>query len=391
MKKTIKRLEIVKSAIELEDQAIVLQQLEHLKQESHDPAIRAIVQAIETGRFSDAMHEIAAWLQNQRALIDWQDPAIAASRLELKALETQLSELIDTRNTRIQILDEFNDQYHLRLGPLMSRILALRQQLAVSARRKQEAERQRREKDYRACQQYLSQAVDRLVQLKQQWTGMNTPSREAVEIRGRMQQQTALLADLLTEIRELENAVFPPDDDAARQAQEKATDEYEQYQEQQQDALHRFARDRRSGGEERHEIKRLWRQASRLCHPDVVADDRKEEAHQIMVQLNLARQNADLATLRSLLAQLQSGLEPMMASDRLNSLEHLQRKIRQLRVQIDALQKEIAALEAENAWQLAASVQDKEAWFAGQERTLSALRDTLEVQVKDVEQELLAG
>ncbi|MGK7489833.1 hypothetical protein ACSREC_37650, partial [Salmonella enterica] len=71
------------------------------------------------------------------------------------------------------------------------------------------------------------------------------------------------------------------------------------------------------------ELKRLWRQASRLCHPDVVADELKEKAHQMMVQLNQARQNADLAAIRALLTQLQSGLEPMMASDRLNNLEHL--------------------------------------------------------------------
>lgn len=45
-----------------------------------------------------------------------------------------------------------------------------------------------------------------------------------------------------------------------------------------------------------------------------------------MVQLNQARQNADLAAIRALLTQLQSGLEPMMASDRLNNTEHLRHK-----------------------------------------------------------------
>lgn len=391
MNKIIKRLEIVKSAIELEDEEIIHQQLVHLKRESDDPAILAIAQAIETRRFSDAMRDIAAWLQNQRSLTSWQDPAIAASKLELKALEIQLRELIDTRNTRIQILDEFNDLYHLRLGPLMSRILELRKQLAASAQRRQEAERKRREKDYLSCQQYISLAIDQLAQLKQQWMGLSSTSREAVDVRQRIQQQTELITSLLAEIRELEEDFSRQDDSATRQAQEEATHEYEEFQEQQQDAQHRFARDQRLSTDERNELKRLWRQASRLCHPDVVADELKEKAHQMMVQLNLARQNADLATIRSLLTQLQSGLEPMMASDRLNNLEHLHKKIQQLRIQIDALLKEIAELEAENAWRLAASVRDKEAYFSEQERALSEIRDTLESQVKHVEQELLAG
>lgn len=80
-----------------------------------------------------------------------------------------------------------------------------------------------------------------------------------------------------------------------------------------------------------------------------------------------------------------------MASDRLNNLDHLRQKIQQLRLQIDALLKEIAGLEAENAWRLATSLRDKEAYFSEQERALAELRDTLETQVKHVEQDLLAS
>lgn len=176
----------------------------------------------------------------------------------------------------------------------------------------------------------------------------NSDSRESVETRQRIQQQTELITALLAEIRELKTT-FLADDSATRQAQEEASHEYDEYQEQQQDAQHRFSRDQRLSSDERNELKRLWRQASRLCHPDVVADDLKEKAHQMMVQLNRARQNADLAAVRALLTQLQSGLEPIMASDRLNDLQHLRSKIQQLREHINALLKEITELEAENA------------------------------------------
>ncbi|SUG39252.1 Putative ATPase involved in DNA repair [Salmonella enterica subsp. arizonae] len=196
---------------------------------------------------------------------------------------------------------------------------------------------------------------------------------------------------MLAEIRELEADFSHQDDSASRQAQEDAEQEYHQYQEQQQEAQFRYACDQRLSADERSELKRLWRQASRLCHPDVVADELKEKAHQMMVQLNQARQNADLAAIRALLTQLQSGLEPMMASDRLNNLEHLRNKIRQLRTQIDALLKEITQLETENAWRLASSVTDKEAYFSEQERALTEIRNTLEAQVQQVEQELLTG
>jgi hypothetical protein len=54
---------------------------------------------------------------------------VAASKLELKALEERLRDLIDRRNARVQQLDEFNDLYFSRLGPLMQQILALRKSL----------------------------------------------------------------------------------------------------------------------------------------------------------------------------------------------------------------------------------------------------------------------
>ncbi len=76
MNKIIKRLEIIKSAIELEDEEIIRQQLIYLKNEPQDAVISAIAQAIEARRFSDAMQEIAAWLQTQRALSTWQDPLL---------------------------------------------------------------------------------------------------------------------------------------------------------------------------------------------------------------------------------------------------------------------------------------------------------------------------
>lgn len=80
--------------------------------------------------------------------------------------------------------------------------------------------------------------------------------------------------------------------------------------------------------EDRNELKRLWRQASKLCHPDLVADDLKEEANRMMVQLNQAKQRGDVKAIRSLVARLQQGFEPMMASDRLNDLERIRKRWR---------------------------------------------------------------
>lgn len=89
----------------------------------------------------------------------------------------------------------------------MKQILNLRRQLAESTLRKAEAEARRRERDYRNCQQYISQAIDELISLKQRWLALPSISNDTIEIRNRIQQQTELITALLAEIKELKIAL----------------------------------------------------------------------------------------------------------------------------------------------------------------------------------------
>ncbi|QHB32619.1 DNA repair protein [Yersinia canariae] len=383
MKKLIKRLEIIKSGIELEDDDIIRNQLPYLKSETQDAVLVFIVMAIEQGKFTHALEAISAWLGSKQGVTQWQDIELSACKLELKALEQQLSDLIDKRNERIQLLDDFNDLYLVRLGPLMKQILNLRKLLAESTLRKAEAETRRRERDYRHCQQYISQAIDELAALKLRWLAFSTISSETIEIRNKIQQQTELITALLAEIKELENSFCTRNTESTRKAREEAKEKYESYQEQQTDAERRLNNDKKLSSEQRQELKRLWRQASRLCHPDLVADEFKEKAHQLMVQLNQARQRGDFPAIHALLASLKQGLEPLMASDLIDDLGRLRNKIDEVRKQIDAILHELEALEDEESWRLATSLPDKDKWFKEQENVLSKTLNLLERQVKE--------
>ncbi|MBS1205203.1 MAG: repair protein [Proteobacteria bacterium] len=389
MNKPIKRLEIIKYAIELEDDGIILSQLPLLKNEVTDPELAFIVHALEEKNYSEAMRVITTWLQNQRSVVSWQDPLVAASKLELKALEERLRELIDKRNARIQLLDEFNDLYLTRLGPLMSQILRLRKTLAEAAVRRQEAEARRREADYLRCQKYLSQAVEVLVTLTQRWQSMPPHSLQAAEARKHLQQQSELIASLLAEAQELERGLTR-EEEPVRQARDEARQEYESYQEQQHDAEKRFSCDQKMSEDERQELKRLWRQASKLCHPDLVDNDLKNEAHSMMVQLNQARQRGDISAIRAILTRLQKGLEPLMASDRLNDLQRLRQRITEVKQHIASLIEELATLDKEESWLLVSSLGDRETYFRQQEKALGEIRQTLEQQVSEAEYDEVA-
>lgn len=319
MNKPIKRLEIIKNAIELEDDEIVHGQLVQLKKDPLDEGLKAIVQALEARHYADAIAAITVWLQNQRALTTWQDPRISASKLELKTLEAELQELLDRRTARIQRLDEFNELYMTRLGPLMTEILRLRKVLAEKMLRRQLREGSRSE---------------------------------------------------------------PVAEESARQA-DAASQDYESYRQRHQEAQRHQAAQQRLAESERHELKRLWRQASKLCHPDLVDDSLKAEATTLMVRLNQARQRGDLAMVRSILTRLMQGQQPMLASSRLNDLEPLRQKIAEIRLQIRTLILELSGLEKEGAWQLVTTLRDQEGYFQQQEKAMSNTVRTLEKQIVD--------
>lgn len=386
MSTPIKRLEIIKNAIELEDDDIILSQLARLRSEAFDDELLAIVTALENQNYTAAMAAITTWLQSQRAMTQWRDPQVAASKLELKALEERLRDLIDRRNARVQQLDEFNDLYFSRLGPLMSQILQLRKTLAELNLRRQQAEARRREEDYRRCQQYMSQAVEVLATLTQRWRELPADSVQAADARKLLQQQSDLIANLLAEAQELERGLTrEEEEEPARQARDEANEEYEKYREQHHDAEVRLRKGKALSEEDQNELKRLWRQASKLCHPDLVADDLKDEANTMMVQLNQAKQRGDVKAIRSLVARLQQGFEPIMASDRLNDLERIRKKMAQVREQIDTLVSELAELEKEESWLLVSTLNNMESYFTQQEKALREVRTALELQVNEAQ------
>ena len=110
----------------------------------------------------------------------------------------------------------------------------------------------------------------------------------------------------------------------------------------------------------------------------------------MMVELIQARQRGELVVIRSILTRLQKGLEPLMASDRLNDLHRLRQRILEVKQHIASLIEELNALEKEESWQLVSTLTDQESYFRQQEKALGEIRQTLEQQVNDAEYEEVA-
>jgi hypothetical protein len=93
--------------------------------------------------------------------------------------------------------------------------------------------------------------------------------------------------------------------------------------------------------------KRLFRQLARIIHPDLAGDpaERRRRTN-LMVAANLAYEQGDVAALERLLADWERSPEAVTGSGALAELERTIRRIAQVQERIDAIDEELAELEA---------------------------------------------
>ena len=126
---------------------------------------------------------------------------------------------------------------------------------------------------------------------------------------------------------ELENAKEFIEDESIEEEYEEVKaqfeeygDEYEQIKESQKNTII-------LSEDEKAQLKQLYRKAARLCHPDIVPDELKDQAHKLMQQLNDAYAKQDIKEVQKILASLESGSGFELTSDSINDKELLKAKI----------------------------------------------------------------
>jgi hypothetical protein len=164
---------------------------------------------------------------------------------------------------------------------------------------------------------------------------------------------------------------------AGKEEYEEAEREYTRFREEhhRKSALGHY----RLSEEDQKEIALLYRQASKLCHPDVVADDLREEAESIFAQLNAAYVSNDAEGVRSIWKLLmEEGIKLASRSEEVKETDRLKAQIRKAEKEMDALIREISHIEESPAYQTITSVEDQDRYFAG-------IRERLEKELEGME------
>ncbi len=291
LNKIIKRLEILKNYILLEDIEELNKESTKLKKYDFNSDLKDIIEDVRNEEFGSAINKIQIFISKNQQLSIWTDPEIAALKLEIKNLENQLNGFDNEKIELEKLLSEFQHRHTIELGEIILDILKLRKLKFKSDKSKfEEAENDER--------QYREQVNS-----------------------------------------EKEKEIF------------ELTDE------------------------QKLELKKKFRKATVLCHPDKVVDEFKEAAQRIFIELKQAYDANDLKKVTEILDDLEKGNFFKTKSETVQEKDLLKAAIAKLKRQINILETEIITIKESDTFKTIISIEDWDEYF---QRTKEKLQRELE-------------
>jgi hypothetical protein len=274
---------MVRNLILLGEQEDLPRHLVKLRAVAQALQLQPIMQSLERGAYKEALEAIEDYLHRRSAIVVREDTDVPRLQLELQTLELRLQSLSEEKDDLERRLVIFNRRYSDALGPLLTEVLRARADLA-----KEEAEvSRRRATEGRARMQDAEQDAQRAEQARRDWQDYQHEYTE-------------------------QQAAVPP---------------------------------RKLGAEEEAELKRLYRRACGLCHPDKVSDEQKAAAHHVFVRLQEIYTANDLQALGELYDELKAaGLSIAPRSSTLSRADALRAAIAELRHRITETLHQLKAL-----------------------------------------------
>jgi len=124
--KIIKRLEILKNYIILEDVEEFQKETTKLKEYEFNSELEEIIRFVKLGELGDAVSRIEKFISRNQQITTWTDPEIAALKLEIKILENQLVSFDNEKSDLERVLSEFQRRHTIELGETILAILKIR-------------------------------------------------------------------------------------------------------------------------------------------------------------------------------------------------------------------------------------------------------------------------
>ena len=165
------------------------------------------------------------------------------------------------------------------------------------------------------------------------------------------------------------------DDESKKSEYEEAQRDYEEFQQNYEAVSHEEKYE--LPPEQLQELKTNYRKASKLCHPDVVAEEYREEAAEIFRELNNAYTKNDLQKVNEILAHLEQGIFKSNA-EKVTEKDKLKIIVKKLRIKLTTLEQLINQLKQSETYRTVSTISDWKIYFQG-------IREQLQSEIHQLE------
>ena len=139
--KIIKRLELIKSLIALEEENEIAVHITRLREFALKGELENIIILLEEKSYSKAMPAIEAFINEHNQVGFYIDPELEGLKLEAKVLEAEVNQLSYEKADLEKLIHDFGVRHNNELGELILKILRFRKKKAKGTPKEAEAEK----------------------------------------------------------------------------------------------------------------------------------------------------------------------------------------------------------------------------------------------------------
>ena len=187
------------------------------------------------------------------------------------------------------------------------------------------------------------------------------------------------LGEIILEILKLRKVLFKDDEEKYEEAEQDEKEYQEQFEAEKEKVLHDITED------EKKELKKNYRKASMLCHPDRFINESSEIqnlANEIFRDLNEANGQNDLKRVNEILKNLENGILVRTKGAEIDDKKVLNATIMQLRDKAQRLKEEIDYIKGSETYQTIVEIEDFDEYFSSLKEKLQSELTELQLKIE---------
>ena len=280
---------------------------------------------------------------------------------ELKYLEKKYQTLVVDRDSLLKDIEEFNVEYTLKFEDLLNKILALKEENVYKKIELRKLKKEKLLKDDKVLENLQTKKEDIKAQIDKIKLEIKL-NGATDELLFKKQELEIALKEVVSQIdfieeekEKFEAELYAKTDEDLEMEFEDIKDEKEEFKED----IKTSQEIQKLNKTEKQELKKFYRQLSKLIHPDVVDDEYKDEAQNLMSRLNELYRLNKLDEIKEFYLQIKNK-SFIFVSDTLSDKEIIQNQIYQMKDKIVEILKEIDELKANEIFEV---IENKDVYF----------------------------